>query len=277
VSYGLHHVPAFNRMHATGVLLLLISAVLFSSAGIFVKGVSAGAWEIIFWRGLFAATFTTCYVFYRGATRYEFCEMGKPGMVAAVIGALGTMAFIPAFKHTSIANVSLIYAASPFIAAAMMWLWTNEKPGVPILASSVLALIGVSVIFMGSIGAVYITGDMLALTMTIALAFFVCIYRRYPHTPAAGPAVLLSIILVIIAFVFGDPFGASSFEILIMGSFGLVFSIASVTLAEGAKRLPAAETALISSLETPLAPLWAWMFLGGAIILLAVYGSQFLG
>ena len=55
-------------------------------------------------------------------------------------------------------------------------------------------------------------------------------------------------------------------------------------MAEGARRLPAAETALISALETPLAPLWAFMvfselptrftFIGGAVILIAVFGSQ---
>ncbi|MCP4389925.1 MAG: EamA/RhaT family transporter, partial [Gammaproteobacteria bacterium] len=57
--------------------------------------------------------------------------------------------------------------------------------------------------------------------------------------------------------------------------------------AEGARRLPAAETALISALETPLAPIWAFMLfaelptrytiVGGAIILIAVFGSQWYG
>ena len=62
------------------------------------------------------------------------------------------------------------------------------------------------------------------------------------------------------------------------------FSIASVTLAEGARRLPAAETALLSALETPLAPVWAFLFftdvppfltlVGGGIIFVAVLYSQ---
>ncbi|MDQ7069207.1 MAG: DMT family transporter [Rhodobacterales bacterium] len=50
------------------------------------------------------------------------------------------------------------------------------------------------------------------------------------------------------------------------------------------KRVPSGEAALLSSLEAPLAPLWAWMifaemppratFIGGALILTAVVGSQ---
>ena len=82
----------------------------------------------------------------------------------------------------------------------------------------------------------------------------------------------------------GEPFDASIRDILLILVFGLVFSIASVTMAEGAKRLPASETALISALETPLAPVWAvllfseipghYSILGGIVILIAVFGSQ---
>ena len=97
--------------HLLGVILVLVSAGIFSSAGLFVKSVESEAWVIIFWRGLFAALFTTGYVLYRGTSRKEFTQMGKSGVAVAVVGALGTIAFISAFKYTTIANVSLIYAA----------------------------------------------------------------------------------------------------------------------------------------------------------------------
>ncbi len=123
--------------------------------------------------------------------------------------------------------------------------------------------------------------------MTTGMAGYLCIYRRYPDTPAAGPAVLLSLLLVPVAFAAGDPFSAPFGEILVMCSFGLVFALASVTIAEGARRLPATETALISALETPLAPLWAFLMfaeipgdytiVGGGIILFAVFASQWYG
>jgi drug/metabolite transporter (DMT)-like permease len=119
--------------------------------------------------------------------------------------------------------------------------------------------------------------------MTIAMSLYMCIYRRYPNTPAAGPAAVISLILVPIGFISADPLAASWREILIMASFGLVFSLASVTLAKGARRLPASETALISAIETPLVPIWAFLLfaeypagtaiVGGMIILAAVFGS----
>lgn len=270
-----------------GILLVLVSATVFSCAGLFVKGVESDAWSILFWRGLAAAVATGVFVAWRGNLKREFSHMGRPGISTGIVGAAATIAFIPSFKYTSIANVSLIYAAVPFIAAAIAWLWLREKPSRVVLLASLAAFAGVLVIVSGSLDSVNLRGDMLALWMTVGMAGYLCIYRRYPATPAAGPAVLLSLILIPISWVMGEPAAAPIDEILIMSAFGLVFSIAAVTLAEGARRLPAAETALISALETPLAPLWAlilfaeiptrYTFVGGGIILVAVFGAQWFG
>lgn len=267
-----------------GLVLIFISAIVFSSAGLFVKGVSADSWVILFWRGLSAAAFTTGYVFWRRQTRREFMRMGRPGVAAGVIGALATIAFIPSFKNTSIANVSLIYAAVPFVCASIGWFWIREKPTRTVLLASCAAFSGVLIIVSGSLASVNLKGDLLALWMTLGMGVYLCIYRRYPQTPAAGPAVLLSLLLVPVAWALGDPLAASVRDILITCLFGLVFSIASVTMAEGARRLPATETALISTLETPLAPIWAYLLFseiptrytlsGGLVILVAVFGSQ---
>jgi len=52
--------------HTIGVVLVCISAIAFSMAGLFTKGVSAEAWSVIFWRGVSAAAFTFVYVIWRG-------------------------------------------------------------------------------------------------------------------------------------------------------------------------------------------------------------------
>jgi len=180
-----------------------------------------------------------------------------------------------------------VFVAVPFVCASIAWFWIREKPGRIVIIASLGAFSGVLVIVGGSFDSLNLKGDLLALWMTLGMAVYLCIYRRYPDTPAAGPAVLLSLLLVPIAWVAGDPFSASSGDILITCLFGLVFSVASVTMAEGARRLPAAETALISALETPLAPVWAYFLfteiptrytlVGGFIILIAVFGSQWVG
>lgn len=269
--------------YSIGVILLVAAAVTYSTAGIFTKGVVAGAWAVIFWRGLFAAIFTTGWTLSQRTFRHNFLCMGRSGWAVGIVGALGTAAFIPAFKLTSIANVSLIYAIAPLIAALMAWFAIGERITFRTMVGSICALLGVGVIVSGSIGQISLQGDALALVMTVAMATIMVIYRKYPETPGAGPSVLQSLFLLPPSFVLGAPFQTTSFEIFVLAAFGLLFAIASVTLAEGAKRVPSGQTALLSALETPLAPILAFLvfaeipgfatFIGGSIVLIAVLFS----
>ncbi|MEM7685531.1 MAG: EamA family transporter [Pseudomonadota bacterium] len=267
-----------------GVALMIASAVMFSSAGLFAKGVTAGAWDVIFWRGVFSALLTTLFITGRRALRREFSGMGRAGLAAAVIGASGSVAFITAFKLTTVASVALIYAAAPMLAALIAWLWLGERMTRPVALACLAAFAGVGLIVSGSLGGINIRGDLLALWMTIVMATYLVIYRRYPETPSAGPMVLASILVLPPALIYGTPFDNPLSEIVIMAGFGLVFALASVAMTEGAKRLPSAETALLSTLETPLAPILAWLILtevpaaltvwGGILIIAGIIGSQ---
>jgi len=270
--------------HKTGVLLVTLSALVFSSAGVFTKAVTSGAWEIIFWRGVFAAAFTIAYIVWNRSCRREILQMNYSGVFVALVGASGIAAFIPAFKLTTMANVILIYAAAPLLAAFLAWVWIKERLSFRVMCGCAGAIVGVAIILQGSVGKMNLQGDLLALWMTMAMAILMVIYRRYPTTPAAGPAALSSIILLPIALVYGEPFKVPLSEFLVLTVFGLTFAVASVTLAEGMKRIPAGEAALLSALETPLAPLLGWIFfleipsrttfLGGAVIVTAVLSTQ---
>ncbi|MEO0773709.1 MAG: DMT family transporter [Pseudomonadota bacterium] len=271
---------AIRSEYSLGVALLLASALTFSTAGLFTKGVIAGAWAVIFWRGLFAGIFTTLWTVQRGTFRYNFFSMGRSGLAVGVIGAIGTACFIPAFKLTSIANVALIFAASPLIASVLAWIFIGERPSGRTILGACMALIGVAIIVSGSFGASSLQGDILALIMTLVMSGVMVIYRALPQTPGAGPSVLQSLFLLLPGFVLGQPLQTAPVEILILMAFGVLFAIASVTLAEGAKRVPSGQTALLSSLETPLAPLLAFIvlseipntatFIGGLVVFTAV-------
>ncbi|MEO0370014.1 MAG: DMT family transporter [Pseudomonadota bacterium] len=266
--------------YSLGVLLLLTSALTFSTAGLFTKGVVAGAWAVIFWRGLFAGIFTTLWTLQQGTFRQNFFSMGRSGLAVGVIGAIGTACFIPAFKLTSIANVALIFAASPLIASVLAWVFIGERPRGRTVAGALIALVGVAIIVSGSFGASSLRGDVLALIMTLVMSGVMVIYRARPATPGAGPSVLQSLFLLPPGFLLGQPLQTQPVEILILMAFGILFAIASVTLAEGAKRVPSGQTALLSSLETPLAPLLAFLvlsevpgtatFIGGTVVFAAV-------
>lgn len=267
-----------------GVVLVVVSAVVFSSAGIFTKWVPTPAWDIIFWRGVSAASFTLIYLTFRGNLVREIRIFGKPALLVTIMMGLGTAAFIPAFKLSNVANVALIYGAAPFAAAGLTWVFIKELPTRTVLLASIAAFTGVVIVVSGSLGSSRVQGDMLAMFMTLMMAGTMVVYRKYPSTTAALPAALSSLLLLPLAFAFGEPLSVPTTDLPVLLCFGLVFAVASVTLSEGARRLPPAETALLSTLEMPLAPILALlilsevptpaMLLGGAIILAAVVWSQ---
>ncbi|MEO9903632.1 DMT family transporter [Nisaea sp.] len=267
-----------------GIGLVGISVLFFSTAGLFTKGVPEDAWTIVFWRGLTAAGVTFGYLLMTSGLRRELASFGWPALFVSLLGASGSAAFIAAFKLTSIANVALIYATVPFLAAILAWVCLRERPTRRTLLASCATIAGVVIIFGGSIGGTSPTGDLLALWMTFTLAGSMVVYRRWPETSAAIPSALSSIVLLPIALIVAAPLNAAPEFMPAMAAFGLVFAVSSIALMAGARLLPSAETALLSALETPVAPLLAFLFLaevpptatfiGGGMILFAVLWSQ---
>jgi len=270
--------------HRTGVILIVLSAVVFSLAGVFTKAITAGSWEIVFWRGIFSTCFMLGYIFLRKRFAVEVSKMGWSGVTIGIVGAAASACFIAAFKFTTIANVILIYASLPIIAALLAWLFAGEKPTVRVLLGCVGVFAGVGIIVRESLGSANLIGVLLALGMTIGMSVIMVIYRRWPDTPAAGPAALSSVLLIPAGIMFGQVASVSRPDLLLLIGFGLTFAIAAVAVSEGARRVPAGQTALLSALETPLAPLLGFLFfaeiptlatwIGGGLILLAVVLSQ---
>ncbi len=273
--------------HARGVALVCVSAIAFSTAGLFTKGVSADAWTVIFWRGVSAALFTLGYALLRGDFRRELRGFGAAAWGSTLLNVSGTAAFIPAFKLTSIANVALIWASAPFVTALLAWVLLKERPSRRVVLASCVAIIGVFVVISGSLGGGTLLGDALAFWMTLMIAGMMVLYRRYPQTPVLLPNALASIALLPVALWFTTPMQVISTELMLLLLFGVLFALASVTFTMGARILPPTEAALLSALETPLAPIWAFLLLseiptgaavvGGAMIMAALIWSQMRG
>ena len=268
-----------------GVILVVASTTVFSLAGVFAKGVQADAWGVIFWRGLSATGFSLCYLLVIGKMWDELSRFGWMAMLASVIGAIATAAFLNAFKLTSVANVALIWATAPFVTAMMAWVAIREVPSRRVVYASAISVLGVFVVLGGSVGGGNIVGDALAGVMVLFMSAVMVIFRVYPKTPTSLTAAMSSVLLLPFGWFLTNPDMNGSWDIAILMCFGLAFAFASVTLFEGVRRIPASESALISTIETPLAPIWAFLILaetppgstilGGSIIMAAVVWSQF--
>jgi drug/metabolite transporter (DMT)-like permease len=136
-----------GRTRPAGSLLVAASAIAFSTAGLFTRLISADVWTMLFWRGLFGGLLIAAYIGWREreATRAAFAAIGRAGVLTASCSTIGTICFVTALRETTVADVTVIYATAPFLAAGIAWAWTREHPRRLTLAASSLALLGVMV------------------------------------------------------------------------------------------------------------------------------------
>ena len=265
-----------HARHWVGIILVAASALAWSSAGIFTKGVTADVWAVLFWRGLFGAIFVFIYVAWREG-RKTFASVGSlgwPGWAIATTGSIATVAFIASFKLTAVANVVLIYATAPFAAAALAWIAFGEKSEKSILVASAIALVGVAIMSGGSLGSPHLIGDLLAVVMTFFMAGMMVLIRRYPAAPSVLAAgTISSLQIMMIGGLLGEPFAIAPGEIGLLAAFGLVQALGIILLTEGARRIPASLAALIGALEISLAILFAWLILAEVPVLATVAGG----
>ena len=273
-----------------GIALVIAAAVAWSTAAFFTRLLALDAWTILFWRGLFGGFFIGLYVLwcYGARTLAVTRALGWPGLLVTVLSTLGMTSFIPALKLTSVANVAIVFATCPFAAAGLAWLWFRERASPVTLGASLLALAGVALTVQGAGGgAGSLSGDLLALVMTVAIAAMTVTLRRYRQVAMLPTACLSNLLDSLVSLAFARPLAVGHLDLAYLALFGFVQMTLGLTLFTiGSRLIPAAETALISALETPLAPLWVWLafgetvsaqtLVGGAIVMAAVVGHVLL-
>lgn len=280
----------FSGKRHIGVMLILLSAFLYSPVGVFSKGVDADSWSIIFWRGAIAVPAGIFYLMLTGKLGNEWCRLQRNAWFCLLVVALqacATAAFIASFRLTSVANVALIWGASPVIAAVIGWLLLRERVTKRFLVAVVLVVAGNAVIVLGSASGQAgsgLSGDGLALLMTILLVSSTIVYRYCPDMPSTLPTVAATLALMLVAPLLSSPFTIPLDEILISALGGITFVMACITLFEGAKYLAPGETALLCITEIPWAIILAILVLaeypssqtmiGGAVIMTAVMWYQ---
>ncbi|MDH6229976.1 drug/metabolite transporter (DMT)-like permease [Mesorhizobium soli] len=264
-----------------GIVLVTASAAVFGLAGVLTKSIHAEPLVIACWRGLVGALLITAYVFWRrGRPGSQSMRLGWRGWLMAVVGAAASLAFISAFKNTYVANVAIIYATAPFMAALFAWLFIRERVRSQTMLAAVLSLAGVGLMVFSGVGTGRPFGDGLALIMTATSALYMVLIRTFRDTPAVWVGAVSAFLVFALAWFVADPLAISGHDAVLLVAFGISFAAASILWTEGTRRIPAAEAGLLGSAEVPFAVLFGWIFLaefppatsliGGAVVLSAV-------
>jgi len=255
----------------------------FSFAGVLRKAIQSDAWTITCWRGLLGDLLILAYVAWagRGRSMRRAFRLGWRGWILATVGSLASLAFIFSFKLTYVANVAIIYATAPFLAAGLGWLFLAERLRPATLLAAAASLAGVAVVVAGGIGTGSLLGDVVALLMTFANALYVVLIRLFRQSPVVLAGGISGLLIFLVGCFVVDPLAVSQSDAVLLALFGLSFAVAVVLWTEGTRLIPAAEASFLGSAETPFAILLAWFllaelpppasFIGGAIVLASVF------
>ena len=266
-----------------GIVLVSASAVAFALTGVLTKSIHADPLTITCWRGFVGSILITLYVLWRRRRSggHESLRLGWRGWLLAVEGAAASIAFIAAFKFTYVANVAVIYATSPFIAALLAFLLVREKIRPQTMIAAAVSLCGVAIMVGTGLGNGHLFGDGLALLMTAGSALYMIMVRAFRDSPVVWAGAVAAFLLFVLGWFVTDPLAVSGRDVVLLAAFGCSFAMASILWTEGSRLIPAAEAGLLGSAEVPFAILFALVFLGeippmasiigGAIVLCAVF------
>jgi drug/metabolite transporter (DMT)-like permease len=252
-----------------GIWLVLGAALAWSTSGFFTRVIDADLWTMLAWRGGLGAL--VLFFFMRvhdGPDCWRVLRQAQaPFWIATILTAFAMLVFIAALTLTTVAKVSLIYAAAPFAAAIFAFLMLGEKPGGGTLAASLVAAAGVAIMVAPSFAAGAtgglddnIPGDALAILMTLLMALITVHVRRFPDLPMVAAGACACLFTALLALPFATLLAVSAGDLLWLALFGPITSgLGFVLYAKGAQELPSSEAALLGAIETPLGPLWVWL------------------
>lgn len=267
-----------RALYLSGIGMLLLGTVAFSSAGLFVRLIGRDAATLLFWRGLFTASAILLFLLWRhGLSAFgQFRSIGWPGLQVASLSTVSMACFLVSLQYTTVANNSIIFGTAPFMTAALAWLLIRERPSVPTMACSTVALMG-AVMVVGSsahLSAASLVGDALAALMTLAFAVKTVLVRQHHQRPMIAAGCVGALLGSAAAVPFVPSWSISLRELGYFALFGFTQQGAGLILTTiGLAHVPAAHAALIMALDLPLSPVWVWLLFGEQPTRLALAGG----
>jgi len=262
------------------VYLVVIAVLLWSTGGLFIKSTTIDAYQVTFFRSLFAAL--TVLVL----TRKQGLKINAFGIFTSVIYALLLFLFVWATKKTTAANAIFLQYTAPIYILLLAPFVIGEKFHFRDLVTVVVVLAGMSLFFVGQLRLEDYQGNTAALFSGIFLGLYIMLLR-HPKAEGFNPAIAVIYGNFLLALI-NAPTGISAipsmtfmdwFAVTFLGVFqiGISYILFIKGVRGGTRPLDAS---LIGFIEPLLNPVWVfifvgerpsrWALLGGAIIIAAI-------
>lgn len=280
--------PAPPDHRGLGLILVAGSALLWSFGGVIARFITLqDVWAIVFWRSLFGTTFLLGFLLWRdgaGNTVRAFRSMGAPGLLVAACFCTASMSFVIALSHTTVANILLMQAGVPLLAALLSWLMFRERTPPATWVAILIVLLGVGIMVSGTFtGKVSPIGDGLSLLIAVAFALATVTTRRHRHIQMVPATALAVGAATVVSACLAGSYRVGWPDIGWLAAFGTVsLGLGLALFSLGARLLPAAVAALVGVLEPVMGPIWVWLvhgevpqertLYGGALVFFALLG-----
>ena len=269
--------PVDKAARRRGVLLVLLATVLWSLAGFYARLIDyIDLWTVLSGRAFFGGLCISVWgiiEWRRGALGPRF-GLGPSAPYIIPMSSIAITSYVAAIKTTTVADVLVIYATLPFVAAGLAFLITGERASRRTVIAAATALCGVVIMVAGGLGGGKLPGQALSMLMTVAFGLMVVLQRRSPGMSMTTINTIGAFLASAFAFHFSPLPPLSAYDLLILFLFGFTtICLGFVIFMEGAKLIPAAEAGLISMLDVVLGPLWVFIGFGERPGLPAIIGG----
>jgi len=259
-----------------GSLLILSTALLWSTAGILVKMIPWGSFSIASIRGLICALVLLALRQLRRRTGgYAPVRFTKHNIAAGVAMFLTGTMFMASNKLTTAANAIVLQYIAPILILFYTAVVQKRKPTAMEIVLTAVVFIGCVLAFADKLGGSGTLGDVLAIISGFTFAALILINRMEKTQPEDGQIIGCGLSFICcLPFLFTDSKLVFTWEsvgaMLALGLFQ--YSLANILFAKGIKKTEPVTASIILTIEPIMNPVWVFLLLGEAPGTLALIG-----
>ena len=282
--------------HSKAVALMVLVTLMWSIAGVVTRHLeSARSFEVTFWRSFFTVlSLLVILPFFQGRVVFSKIRHGGGAFwLSGVCWSVMFTAFMLALTLTTVANVLITMAVSPFVTALLARVFIGYR--IPPRTWVAIALAGLGIGWMYGTQldlSSHLAGTLVALLVPLASAanWTVVQYSRaHGYKLDLVPAVLVGAVISSLATLpFALPFVATAHDVGLLAMLGLVqLAIPCALSVMCAGVLQAPEVSLLALLEVIFGILFAWLgagevpsasiLSGGVLVITALLMNELIG
>jgi len=250
------------------ILMLVITALLWSTSGVLVKALSWGPVSILAGRGLFTSIVFLLYM------RRLPAKWTRWMLLATSMSILTQFLFVTSTKLTTAANsIFLQYTAPIYVVLLGYWL-LREKPSHSDWVSMGLIFLGLFLFFGDQLSPEGFYGNILAVISGVTSAVMMVAFRAQKDAHPEDSILVASLVMAVLGFpsILKESWTVTNWSIVAyLGIFQI--GLAFILFTKSIKHIPALEANLIGTLEPILNPVWVFLFLGEAMGSSALLGG----